>query len=216
MVTRAIAAALLLFLTQGSASATMWRVEKDGSGHFLQIQDAVEAAASGDTIAIGPGLWMKFQEFQAPGGTFESIAYPQQESITFRGSGVDTTTLAYAFGPAGPDHPNGIVGGATTSMHVEALSILDLRHGVEANGPSLTVKNVKFQRNVRGIASWSWMGTLVDACEFVDGSSGIVVFRGLGAKNVEIVNSSFSGDIKGVDLQSDPGSPGAGPDHPTQ
>jgi hypothetical protein len=37
-----------------------WSVEKDGSGDFSVIQDAVEAAAPGDTIQIGEG---RFEDF---------------------------------------------------------------------------------------------------------------------------------------------------------
>lgn len=42
-------------LAAGAADAATWRVEKDGSGDFMIIQQAVEAAADGDTIRIGAG-----------------------------------------------------------------------------------------------------------------------------------------------------------------
>ena len=39
------------------SAARTWYLEKDGSGDFAVIQEAVDAAASGDTLRIGPGRW---------------------------------------------------------------------------------------------------------------------------------------------------------------
>lgn len=36
-----------------SAHATTWRVEKDGTGDFTIIQDALDAAADADTVLVG-------------------------------------------------------------------------------------------------------------------------------------------------------------------
>lgn len=46
----------------GSASARTWRVEKDGFGDYTTIQPAVDAAAPGDIVLIGPGRYLE----QAP------------------------------------------------------------------------------------------------------------------------------------------------------
>ena len=43
---------LLLGLSARSAGAAVWTVEKDGSGDFTVIQDALDAAAEGDTVDI--------------------------------------------------------------------------------------------------------------------------------------------------------------------
>jgi len=201
--TRAIYVTLLLVLTPVYGVAAVWRVEKDGSGDFLQIQEAIEAAASGDTVAIGPGLWMKFSVFQAS-GTFEAIGFVQQEELTLRGAGVDETTLAYAFGPGTTDHPMGIVTSLDSSIRLERMTLSDLRSGVQANGPEVYVEGCRFVRNYMGVDSRSPLGTKVMGSEFQGGDTGIVVFQSLGAKNVEIVDSSFDGCIVGIDLQSDP------------
>jgi len=52
--------ALCLCLAASAQSAT-WHVEKDGSGDFEVIQDAVDAAAPGDVIMVGPGRYEEFQ-----------------------------------------------------------------------------------------------------------------------------------------------------------
>jgi hypothetical protein len=52
--------ALLLaaaFLGAAPAEAATLRVEADGSGDFTAIQPALDAAASGDTVLVGPGTW---------------------------------------------------------------------------------------------------------------------------------------------------------------
>lgn len=73
-----------------------WHVAKDGSGDFSVIQDAVNAAASGDTIRIGPGRyddkhlignppWQRFARFH--------VVRPR---LTFVGAGQERTII----GPA--------------------------------------------------------------------------------------------------------------------
>ncbi|MBK7772507.1 MAG: hypothetical protein IPI48_18845 [bacterium] len=54
---RSIILVLLLLLGASPASARVWRVEKNGTGDFTVIQQAIEASSAGDTwaIRIGPG-----------------------------------------------------------------------------------------------------------------------------------------------------------------
>ena len=47
-----------LLFSVSSASAKSWQVAQDGSAPYSIIQDAVDAAASGDTILIGRGTTM--------------------------------------------------------------------------------------------------------------------------------------------------------------
>ena len=45
-----VAIGLLVLAVASSAHGRTWHVEKDGSGDFTVIQDAVDAAADGDVI----------------------------------------------------------------------------------------------------------------------------------------------------------------------
>ena len=48
---------LLVFLVPDPVLAWTWTVEKDGSGEFTVIQDALDVAAVGDTVLIGEGTY---------------------------------------------------------------------------------------------------------------------------------------------------------------
>lgn len=82
--------ALALLLTPMLASAATWRVEKDGSGDFTVIQNAVDAASDGDTIKIGPG---RFEDFFHNDADVWWLARTEGKSLAFVGAGVENTVL---------------------------------------------------------------------------------------------------------------------------
>jgi hypothetical protein len=51
----------------GPALAATITVEKDGSGDYTQVQPALDAAASGDTVLIGPGEFTELIPSYIPG-----------------------------------------------------------------------------------------------------------------------------------------------------
>jgi hypothetical protein len=86
-----ILAVLLVALgAAGAAEARTWYVERDGSGDFTVIQDAVDAAASGDTIRIGPGRFDEGQMVSPPGWTEYVRVLVSQAELTIVGSGAST------------------------------------------------------------------------------------------------------------------------------
>ena len=66
----AILFVILLLLPQATLAAT-WHVEQDGSGDFDDIQPAVDAAAAGDTILIGPGHYDQARSVLLPVGVLK-------------------------------------------------------------------------------------------------------------------------------------------------
>lgn len=40
------------------ANASTWSVATDGSGQFLDLQSAIDAAQDGDVIEVGAGTWV--------------------------------------------------------------------------------------------------------------------------------------------------------------
>jgi len=96
MKTRVLFILCIGFLVLGSsAGGAVLRVEKDGTGDFTIIQDAIDAAGDGDTIQIGPG---RFDDYisQAPWGNFRAWVHGDK-SLTFIGAGTDQTII----GPEG-------------------------------------------------------------------------------------------------------------------
>ncbi|MFT5241344.1 MAG: hypothetical protein ACI9X0_002324 [Kiritimatiellia bacterium] len=65
-----------LLLAQSSVClANSLRVEQDGSCNYLALQPAVDAAASGDTICIGPGWYQELNWVDHFGTPIEVAAY---------------------------------------------------------------------------------------------------------------------------------------------
>lgn len=77
-------------LVSTTANARVWRVEKDGSGDFLVIQSAVDAAASGDTIRVGRGRFDEKQLVSCPGWTEYVRILITKPDLTIIGSGTET------------------------------------------------------------------------------------------------------------------------------
>ena len=82
---------IALLLVTVPAYARVWHVERDGGGDFATIQPAVDAAAAGDTIQIGPG---RFDEWFFPDGypsnpTFVHVT----KDLSFFRSGTGVTLI---------------------------------------------------------------------------------------------------------------------------
>ena len=72
------------------ASAKSWRVQRDGSADYTVIQDAVDVAASGDTILIGPGRFNEQRYWSFPGWSDSVRVVVPQRELTLIGSGPAT------------------------------------------------------------------------------------------------------------------------------
>jgi len=101
------------------------RVEKDGSGDFTVIQDALDAAAAGDSVLIGKGRFEDFhlENFQS-GGTGAMIMVPRTGPITIIGAGRDSTVvgpLVQQLTWGGHD-----TGGFATDINPPAVSVEDI------------------------------------------------------------------------------------------
>jgi len=74
--------------------AAVWSVQKDGSGDFVEIIPAVEAASPGDTILLGPGRFETFVEYSNPPYWTTDVIVPvDKDNLTFIGSGQGVTFI---------------------------------------------------------------------------------------------------------------------------
>ena len=114
----------------GGAGASTISVALDGSGGFTSLQEAVESAADGDRIEIGPGVWTEPLWLADRRLTLAATAGPES---TFLEAGADTPASAWLIG---------IEGGAVS---LEGFTIRGHAHGVVARDAELQLTGMRFE-----------------------------------------------------------------------
>ena len=158
----------------GSAGAASWHVEQDGSGDFLDIQPAVDAAASGDTILIGPGVYDEMQDIQPQGAPFTThiVVYsPPDKSLTYIGVGSGRVIVGPDTYSEYWDGPMGIFHEGQNELNIEGIEFRCLRYAI-----------------------LSYFNLTVCECTFSDNYSGIQMRGNSGRVDGEITNCTFSND----------------------
>ena len=116
-------AMLLVAVSPLTSWAATWRVEKDGSGDFEIIQDALDAAAPGDSILIGPGRFDTFRPgvSAVDGFRFSAIAWVRTTGLTLIGAGPQSTVVGLSslaeLSESFPTAGLYVYGGAVTQVH---------------------------------------------------------------------------------------------------
>ena len=220
-----MALALSIVVTDGfrSADAATIRVAQDGSGDFTLVADGVLAAASGDTVTIGPGVYPEIRTFDTPGGPTDYVAEVEVSELTIIGDSRDTVIL----GPAVPAAnlelaPAGIVTSVTGNVRVEGVTLRNLSSGIQGVGTWFEVSDCRFEGCYFGVDSFitgfatvrnteflnnqhtavlvfsarGGTGALVEGCQFIDNRGGID-FQPAGC---EVRDSTFEGGIVGVQV----------------
>jgi parallel beta-helix repeat protein len=137
---------LAIVLLAYTAEARTWRVEKDGSGDFTVIQHAVDAAANGDTIRIGPGRFEEFIEHTNQGALWRICVYLDGHSrLTVLGAGPQETIIDFA-----PAYDPGLYSVGISAYPSENLVIRDIGLGsflyaISVEGGDLEISNCAFR-----------------------------------------------------------------------
>ncbi len=167
---------LLLILCLSQSTASVFRVELDGTGDFTNIQPAVDASASGDTVMIGPGRWDTLFEYQAQGWLDSVIVAVDDKDLTLIGSGPGETIIGLTeLPPTGNPGPIGIMVGSDINLIVKDLTIENMRAGLYFWGAELQVKNVHLKRNWMGVLPWAIHGSTFQNCLFENEDYGMFV-----------------------------------------
>ena len=118
-----------LALSPLSGSAASWSVEQDGSGDFLEIQPAVDAAAAGDSIMIGPGNYNQLHEGLP--NTSMIVFSDQQKDLVFIGANREEVII----GPElfTPDS-YGFLLSNNSSYTFRKLTLANLYRGIDVGG----------------------------------------------------------------------------------
>lgn len=153
------------FVLGGIAEARIWRVEQNGSGDWLTIQPAVDAAASGDTILIGPGRYDQLHS--APLANTAVAMWDTPKSLVFIGSDVDSVVV-------GPE------------VYVDDSYGFWFRNYVPQVFKNMSLTNLKF-----GIDSADNLE--VDTCRFIGCSIGVNSWGVPGSSMVSVADCFFDG-----------------------
>lgn len=184
------------------ASGATWTVEKDGSGDFTEIQDAIDEAADGDTIEIGPGRFDDFT-YATPGGW--SVARVEDKSLTFIGSGVDQTILGPEnFGEPDDNFVYGIFvlaeGAVTRIRGLTCENIVDWGVRIESPG-RCEIDECVFRQSGGGVYGLLGDGGWIRNCEFADNYTNFMhdtIVIGPPSIGVDIADCSFSNCFVGI------------------
>lgn len=116
---------IMLLLATGARAAT-WSVQRDGSGDFATIQPALDAAAAGDTILIGPGEYTEAVAIRPPGwaSDIQSYADVRCDDLTIVGAGANITVIGPPTYEANAEgDPAGLSYGGGRSLTISDLGI---------------------------------------------------------------------------------------------
>jgi hypothetical protein len=165
----AMAAMVAVVLAAGGAGADTrtWYVEKDGSGDFTVIQDAVDAASSGDTIRIGAGRWDDYRWEQG----WVVYTWVIGKDLTFIGEGSTVTIIGHE-NPSFPHPTDGVAFSLSQSCAVTRFEDIGfdmpgLRSRAVSNlGARVEVQNCRFSNLLRGVYTEGIDGGFVRHSEF--------------------------------------------------
>ena len=167
----AMAAVLLVSLSlQQQAAARSWQVGQDGMGDFSVIQDAVDAAASGDTIRIGPGRYDDGETITTPGWTEFVRVVVRQEELTIIGAGNGSTII-------GPDDPWSLSDGDNRGIE----------YGTWWGNERLSISGIQFENMAFAINGAPGSELIVGDCSFNGNNYSVFSYQG----STKIYSSTF-------------------------
>jgi hypothetical protein len=153
--------------------AREWTVNKDGSGDFTRIVDAMDAIDHGDSVLIYPGRFAGGTIIDLPGQSGKASAFVQKNNITIRGTDRETVIIGPTEQNFAGFWPKGIVTKpGTTGLVLENLTIENLRDGCYLVG-TVRIVGVLFRANEFGLIAFAGGGITISSCSFVGHVEGI-------------------------------------------
>lgn len=193
---------LLLVLVAGSSSpAATITVMQDGSGDFVEIQPALDAVASGDTLLIGPGEFTQLNPSYIPGYAWDVdvCAYVHVPALTIIGAGAGATVLgptAYPGGGGLTFSPKCLVWLEGSERYIQGITFRNCYDGIHVTNGPVFIKDCEFVGN-RGVGI-IWQsdvsGGLIRNCRMSSNSIGSFGFYVVGyGSDMIIENCEFDG-----------------------
>jgi hypothetical protein len=185
-------------LLAGQSHGRTWFVERDGSGDFAVIQDAVNAASSGDEIRIGPGRYAEFSQYSWG----KTVVYVEGKNLTLVGSGVEATLIGPATYIENYDEYGIACRPGDVSIRIEGICFQNLNYkGVSSRANEVIIRSCLFDHCYTGASASSGASILfVEDCRFENGagifSSGVMAQ----VPHVSIERSTFNSYAGGIDV----------------
>lgn len=189
---------VVLCAQAGLATAATITVRKDGTGDYKVIQDAVDHAAAGDTIRIGPGRfeekkpYTSYPPVSAEKWTFDTYVAVGVSDLTIIGAGSDQTII----GPPSrlwvdPAEPKIICAlSRVRKLVVEDLTLENVFNGVYRDqGGTLEMRRCRSRGCAAGVVTWSEQSTLLESCVFQDKDYGVASWAP--ARNLTVSQCEF-------------------------
>lgn len=174
---RCVLLVLVMCFAPSVTLARAWRVEKNGTGDYGVIQDALDVATSGDTILVGMGRFDEQHVIGNPPWQQNACGHVTQTRITIKGVEGGGSII----GPGGPwdtsqGHDYGLYisvnfGAATTV--IEDLEICGVYIGVNADADTVQMNRCRFSSCSQSILYTSGVAEIRDSRfdSLADGSS---------------------------------------------
>ena len=192
---------LLLVSSASEAAGRTWWVKKDGSGDATVIQEAVDAAAAGDTIRIGPGRFEEYRPFTTPYWTENVYVLISTDDLTLIGSGADATIIGppqviYGYG----EYPYGLLTklDAVESLRVRNLRMENNRYNLVGECHYLEVDSCTFSGGGLGLMTTADLGSRIRDCTFSDLRDGMGTHEP--ARDILIAGCTFRDSGIGITL----------------
>jgi len=185
------------------ASARTLTVEKDGSGDYTVIQDAIDAAEPGDTVQIGPGIFEEYA-FAWNNGQWDvyACALVTVSDLTLQGSGTSETIIGL---PTLEDHPDLDVKGIGMieegRLGIQGISVRGVDTGIYFYSSDLEISTCDVTGCDGGVLSWGWGGNRIEDVFFHD-NVGSDLHLTDNSENVVVVGCTFESSNGGVYLAS--------------
>ncbi len=207
---RAASILILALLIAGSALGATITVRKDGTGDYTVIQQALNVAAAGDTILIGPGEYLDrtWIRFPAWSHDIESFANVTVDGLTIIGAGADQTFIGPATysGDYSTESPKVITYTNGGDIRIADLCLRNAHGGVFMKGrlcmDRCALTNNYFNVTWEAVGSGGWIRDSQFDVTTPSWPISIGIFNHGGAANILVENCSVQHSsvlIDGVD-----------------
>lgn len=151
-----------------TATAGTMTVRRDGTGDFTVIQDAVNAAASGDTIRIGPGRYDEGTIVQVPGWTELVRVLVTVEDLTLIGAGDGLTIIGQAgdwdLSQGGHRGIQTATRWGTRRLVVEGIRFENMKYAINDDDiEELCIRNCSFSGNFYSVLDFGGVLEIADS-----------------------------------------------------